>query len=799
MARNKKILTDDIPQQSADGVEPILIEDELEDSYLEYALSVIVSRAIPDARDGLKPVHRRLIYAMWKAGMRSDRPHRKSVGAVGETMKTAHPHGDQSLYETLVRLAQPWSMRVPLVDGHGNFGSRDHGPAAARYTEARLDPAAEALLANVNEQTVDTVANFDDSLQLPKVLPAAFPNLLVNGVQGIAVGISTSIPPHNLEEIAAACVELIDNPNATTKDLRRHVTGPDFPTGGTCFGEGINEMYETGRGKFTLRARARIEQIAPRRQGIVVSELPYGVGPEKVVADVKSAVSAGKIEGITDIVDLSDRKHGLRLTVEVRPSADPEQVLALLYRHTALQTTFSANMVALVDDRPTTCNLLDLCRVFVEHRVEVIRRRTEFRLEQAVSRAHILEGLLCALDAIEVVIELIRSSKDTAAARAALMTKLKLSQEQADHILEMPLRRLTSLEARRLTDELKALKKDIAGFRKILKSRNSTAQVVKNELVESASEFQHARSTKVMKSAPAEPAPAPERTSRDQEAKAEAATEPVEVIFDEVNVWRSTKSKGKKAAVVGSVQTTTTSTLLIVTSDAHVVPLHVNELAVDGTPTPLAAFADLSDRELCSIVDVTGHLALVTRSGVVKRVAVPTLPSEAVVDRAGRDGIPVMSVKDDVLAAAFNVAEESDVISVVASNGQLLRFDASSVRPQGRPAGGVAGMKLPDDAHVVTATSEEEAADRTVAIITDGGNLKASRLSDYPKKGRSTGGVRAVTFKKADTAVSSAVITDSTWAAVSASKKVISSTIETSRRDSSGVETPGASAVSQVR
>ena len=437
------------PEQIAREIVEVPVADEMRDSFMPYALSVTTSRAIPDVRDGLKPVQRRILYVMADLGLRPGTPFRKSAGVVGEVMGKYHPHGDGAIYEAMVRMGQTFSMSVPLVDPKGNFGSLDDPPAAYRYTEARLTSAAMAMVIDLDEETVDFLPNFDGEREEPTCLPAAIPNLLVNGASGIAVGMATNMPPHNLAEIAAAIDHVLMNrrPKPSVDDLMEFVEGPDFPTGGIVVDDGsLREAYATGRGTIRVRARAEIENITARRQGIVVTELPYAVGPERVQTKIRELVSAGKLDGIAAVVDLSDRNHGLRLVIECKTGVGPHGLLEKLYRLTPLEESFGINNVALVDGVPTTLGLYALCQHYVDHRLDVIVRRTEYRLARAEDRAHVLLGLLLALDNIDQVISIIRGSDDASAARSELMNLLKLTEVQATHILDMQLRRLTALE-----------------------------------------------------------------------------------------------------------------------------------------------------------------------------------------------------------------------------------------------------------------------------------------------------------------------------------------------------------------
>ena len=472
------------------------VSAEMSDSFLEYAYSVIYSRALPDARDGLKPVHRRILHQMAEMGLRPDRGHVKSARVVGEVMGKLHPHGDGAIYDALVRMAQTFSMRLPLIDGHGNFGSLDAGPAAMRYTEARLASAALMMVEEADEDTVDFGANYDGQIMEPIVLPAAFPNLLVNGGSGIAVGMATNMAPHNLGEVIAATKHLIENPNATVKQLMKFVPGPDFPTGGTLIGkEGVLEAYQTGKGAFKVRAKVEVGKVTSRKQGITVTELPFTIGPEKVVERISDLVRGKKIQGISDIIDLSDGQNGTRVVIELKNGFEPEQVLENLYRLSPMEDAFSINAVALVDGKPRTLGLKELLQVFIDHRIEVVTRRSNFRKEKASARLTLVDGLIKAIVDIDKVVKIVRGSDDANEAKAALMKTFKLTDEQATYILDMPLRRLTKMSKIELETEQKELKKEIAALTALLKSDEALRAQVASELDEVAKKYATPRRT----------------------------------------------------------------------------------------------------------------------------------------------------------------------------------------------------------------------------------------------------------------------------------------------------------------
>ena len=472
------------------------VSSEMSDSFLEYAYSVIYSRALPDARDGLKPVHRRILHQMAEMGLRPDRGHVKSARVVGEVMGKLHPHGDGAIYDALVRMAQNFSMRLPLIDGHGNFGSLDAGPAAMRYTEARLAPSALMMVDEVDEDTVDFGANYDGQIMEPLVLPSAFPNLLVNGATGIAVGMATNMAPHNLGEVIAATQHLIESPNATLKQLMKFIPGPDFPTGGTLIGkEGVLEAYQSGKGAFKVRAKTEIGKVTTRKQGITITELPFNIGPEKVVERISDLVRSKKIQAISDIVDLTDGQNGTRVVIEIKNGFEPEKVLENLYKLTPLEDAFSINAVALVGGKPRTLGLKELLQVFIDHRIEVVTRRSNFRKEKASSRLNLVEGLLKAIIDIDKVVKIIRGSDDANEAKASLIKTFKLSDEQATYILDMPLRRLTKMSKVELETESKSLKKEIAELTALLKSDEALRKHVSDELGEVAKKFATPRRT----------------------------------------------------------------------------------------------------------------------------------------------------------------------------------------------------------------------------------------------------------------------------------------------------------------
>ena len=700
------------PEEFEENIVDIDVAEEMRGSYLEYAYSVIYQRALPDARDGLKPVQRRILYQMNEMGLRPDRAHVKCARVVGEVMGRLHPHGDSAIYDALARMAQPWAMRLPLVDGHGNFGSMggDDPPAAMRYTEARLTAAAMEMVASIDEDTVDFIPNYDGSETQPSVLPAGLPNLLVNGASGIAVGMATNMAPHNLGEVIAAARHLLRNPSASLDALMRFVPGPDLPTGGRIAGlDGVREAYETGRGIFRTRATAVVEQLTPRRTGIVVTELPYGVGPEKVMARIKDLVQAKKLNGIADLKDLTDRTRGLHLVIEVRSGFNADAVLAELYRLTPMEETFGINNVALVDGQPRVLGLRELLEIYVGHRLEVVRRRTEFRRRKRAERLHLVDGLLIALLNIDEVIQVIRSSDDAAAARERLMAVFELSQIQAQYILDTPLRRLTRYDRLELEEEQEAARSEIAALTAILESDELLRNLVGDELAEVAKKFATQRRTVLLEGSAGVTA---------------AAAVPLEVADDPCVVLMSATGLVARVAVsdqdlyaertvvpaaaeatraahdvlTAAVRATTRGTIGVVTSAGRLVKVDVLELPALVVPggavaslagaAAVSEFAALEPGEtavgLCAVDAPGAGLALGTAGGVVKRV-LPEYPQN-------REEFELIALRpDDRVVGAVQLSAESDELVFVTSDAQLLRFAASSVRPQGRAAGGMAG------------------------------------------------------------------------------------------------------------
>ncbi|MCA1306391.1 DNA topoisomerase IV subunit A [Microbacterium esteraromaticum] len=749
-------------------IQDIDLSQEMQGSFLEYAYSVIYSRALPDARDGLKPVQRRILYQMAEMGLRPERGHVKSARVVGEVMGKLHPHGDSAIYDALVRLAQSFALRVPLVDGHGNFGSLDDGPAASRYTEARLAASALAMTESLDEDVVDFVPNYDGQFQQPAVLSAAFPNLLVNGASGIAVGMATNMAPHNLIEVVAAATHLLENPDATTADLMEFVPGPDFPSGGILMGlDGVKDAYENGRGAFKLRAKTSIESLGPRRTGIVVTELPYQVGPERVIEKLKDAVNAKKLQGISDVQDLTDRKHGLRLVITIKTGFDPAAVLEQLFRFTPLEDSFSINNVALVEGQPRTLGLKELLRVYLQHRIEVVTRRSRYRLARRNERLHLVRGLLLAILDIDEVIQVIRSSEDSETARARLQQVFELDEVQAEYILELRLRRLTKFSRLELEAERDKLLAEIAELETLLADPALVRAQVAHELDAVAETFGTPRRTLLLNAAP------PKARSSKSAIELQFADAPTTVLLSSTGravrvdlepgaVITTPARRSKHDAIIARVETTTRSEIGAVMSTGRVVRFTPVDIpAVPATSVGLGAGVRISDylgltdrteRVLALIrFDDDTPVALGTKDGVVKRFVPSALPVRPELEVIG------LKPKDTVVGAA-PASDDAEVVFVT-SDAQLLHFSAANVRPQGAAAGGMAGVKLgagaevlsfgvvssPDEAVVVTVSG----AEGTLAGA-DAGRAKVSAFAEFPAKGRATGGVRAHAFLKGE-------------------------------------------------
>jgi DNA gyrase subunit A len=749
------------------------VRTEIEDSYLEYAYSVIHSRALPDARDGLKPVHRRILYSMSVQGFRPTGAYVKSSRVVGDVMGKYHPHGDLAIYDAMVRLAQDFSLNAPLIDGHGNFGSPDDGPAASRYTEARLSNEAMLLVGELGEDTVDFRPTYDGSEFEPTVLPAAFPNLLVNGTSGIAVGMATNMIPHNLGEVIAAARWLITHPEASLDDLMARVPGPDLPTGGLLLGlDEVRKAYETGRGVVRMRAKVETGPLegSRGRQAITVTELPYGVGPEKIIEKITDEVTKSKrLTGIADVKDLTDRENGTRLVIECKVGVNPQALLADLYRLTPMEQSFGINNLVLVDGQPRTLGLKALLEVFLAHRYEVVTRRTRYRRRKREERLHLVEGLIKALLNIDKVIRLIRTSENAQAAKDGLMSQFKLSEIQATYILDTPLRRLTKYDNLELESEQDRLRAEIAELSKILDDDKILKKLVSDELAKIAKDLAGERRTSLvdgdLKEVLAASKPA---------GPLEVADDPCQVILSATGLVARTAAESEESAesrrrngrtrhdaIAAVVHTTARGQILLVTNEGRavktdVLPLPVlpqqagtvslsggmaaSELAPLNPGEKVVAIAPLrEDTE-------SPGLALGTRLGVVK-ICAPEWPVRS-------DEFEVISLKDgDSVVGATWLTDGTETLAFVSSDASLLRYPAGLVRPQGVKGGGMAGINLPPDAEVVffgAIRTDDEEHGEPLVVTSTGVSVKVTPFAEYPAKGRATGGVRVQRFLKGE-------------------------------------------------
>jgi DNA gyrase subunit A len=744
---------DDGIQQTLGNIEPIEIQEEMERSFLDYAMSVITARALPDARDGLKPVQRRILYGMYAQGLRPDRKHQKSAQAVGEVMGKYHPHAGEAIYDALARMAQDFSLRYPLIDGHGNFGSPDPNdrPAAQRYTEARLAALAMELLGEIDEETVDWDATYDGQNQEPKVLPARFPNLLVNGGGGIAVGMATNIPPHNLGEVIDAAVHTIDNPDAKASDLMKIVKGPDFPTGAMILGkEGIKDMYTKGRGSIKMRAVAEIDEGRRGEQRIVVTEVPFQTSVEVIGTRIAELVNDRKIEGIRDLRNESAGDTA-RLVVELRKDANANVVLNQLYKHTPMQTSFSANMLALVDGVPMVLSLDRALLVYVKHQQDVVKRRTEFRLRKAQERAHIVEGLVKALGMIDAVIELIRKAADVDVARAGLMKKpFGFSEIQANYILDMQLRRLTQLEGKKLRDELKELQDIIKELESILKSKTKLNRVVKEELLELKKKYADERRTRLA-------ADVGEIDMldliQDEEvvvvltSKGYIKTVAADAFRRQSRGGRGVRgSRSKDDDYVANLLTTTAhSYLLLFSNRGKVYRLRAHEIPMKDRTARGTALVNLitlaQDERIQAIIDTRTYeegafLFFATKNGMVKKTRMTAY------DTSVRSGlIAIKLARNDELVRVVQTTGKNDVV-MVTKGGQTLRFSEAGVRAMGRATAGVRGMKLKTNDAVVSCDVYRRGA--VMLFISSSGHGKRTKLDLFPKRGRGGQGVRGM-------------------------------------------------------
>ncbi len=723
------------------------VDEELGESFLAYSLSVITSRAIPDVRDGLKPVQRRILYSMREMRLMPDRPHRKCAHVVGDVMAKFHPHGDSAIYDTLVRLGQDFAKQVTLVDPQGNFGSLDDPPAAYRYTECRLTPAALDLLSEIDEETVEFRATYDGETLEPAYLPALLPNLLVNGTSGIAVGMATNMPTHNLGEIYEA-IKLVmtkRRPKPTIDELMEKVPGPDFPSGGILIDDGIKEAYETGRGTIRIRAKAEVVNVTRARQGLEITELPYLVGVERVIAKIKDLVNSGRLNGISDVKNLSDRKSGLKLVIECKTGINPELLLEKLYRLTPMEETFGINNVVLVNGVPTTVGLYELCHHYIEHRLDVVVKRTEYRLRKAEERLHLVEGLLIAIDNIDEVVAIIRGSENYQDAKTKLMKRLKLSELQAEYVLDLRLRRLTALAYEELVEEKKELLTTIKELKKILGSEQRRRTIVLNELGRIVEDYGYARKTRIVGGEDI-----PDLAELEEQVVADLPDDPCVISLSASGlVGREATGTSKSFSpsrhdVIQSVVTTTLrQDVTAFTASGKLLKLTAADVPEVGGRSRGKATGEVfpSDRgdNIISIAGPDGDpVVVVTANGMVKRLDRSALAEV----RSGRPYIKLAT--GDRVIAAFAASEGEEVV-LVASDAQALRTPVANISVQGPAAKGVAGIKLKGKARVVGAGPAD--AQSVVVTVTDRGTAKATSTEEVPSKGRGTGGVRITKFK----------------------------------------------------
>jgi DNA gyrase subunit A len=741
-------------------VQSINIDQEMRSSYLDYAMSVIVARALPDARDGLKPVHRRILYAMHDMGIRSNSSYKKSARIVGEVLGKYHPHGDSAVYDAMVRMAQNFSMRYPMVDGQGNFGSIDGDePAAMRYTEARMDSIAEEMLSDIDKDTVDFTDNFDGSLQEPNALPARLPNLLLNGAAGIAVGMATNIPPHNLNELVAGINHLIDNykkiDSVTIEDLLKFIPGPDFPTGGIIIGDdGIRQAYATGRGRIILRGRAHIEEMDNGRFRIVITEIPYQLKKTTLIERIASLVREEKIKTISDLRDESDRE-GMSIVIELKRTAQPRKVLFQLYKYSALQTTFGAQMLALIDDEPRLLSLKQALTIYIDHRLDIIKRRTKYELNKAEARAHILDGLLIALENIDEVIETIRNSEDTDSARTTLIERFKLTEIQAQAILDMQLKRLAALERQKIEDEHKELVEQIKALKSLLRSQKKQLTIIKDDLAELLKKYGDERRTDI---APDAEQDIDEEDLVQDQAILISMTERGYIKRVGAQTYRSQKRGGigvkghsmrDEDEVMAIIPARTLDTVLFFSDRGKVYSsraYHIPEASRTSRGLPVVNVLNIDPHEkITAIVPVTDfkeakYCTMATRNGLVKRVDLSEFES------VRPSGLIAINLKDDDRLDWVQLTSGKNDLMMITRNGYALRFKEKDIRPMNRPAMGVIGIRLREEDQLVSMDVVEKDAD--LLVITDKGYGKRTELDSYPVRSRATMGV-LTTDKKA--------------------------------------------------
>jgi len=738
-------------EQKAARVKKIDIDQEMRNSYLDYSMSVIVGRALPDVRDGLKPVHRRILFALNDLGMTSNKPHKKSARIVGEVLGKYHPHGDTAVYDTMVRMAQNFSYRYPLVDGHGNFGSIDGDSAAAmRYTEARMAPITSELLTDIKKNTVDFVPNFDESLEEPKVLPARFPNLLVNGTSGIAVGMSTSIPPHNIGEVIDGVIEITENPDITVKELMKIIKGPDFPTGGQIMGKGsIYKAYKNGRGKLTVRAKTRVEDMSVNRKQIIVDELPYQVNKARLIKKIADLVKNEKIDAISDIRDESDR-DGMRVVIELKREATPEVVLNQLYKHSRLQVTFSVIMIALVDNEPKVLSLKDILEHYIEHQKEVVRRRTQYDLDKALDRAHILEGYRIALANIDEIVEMIKNAEDVNTARINLMENYNLSETQADAILRMRLQSLTGLERDKIEEEYADLQKKIAYYRSILIDEEKLLEIIKEEILEIKKKYNDARRTSIH-----------ERVT-DLEIEDLIEEENIVITMTHqgyikrmlIDSYRSQRRGGKGVIGINTKEedfveniftTTTHYKFLFFTNQGRVYRMKGFEIPEAGRQARGTAIVNLlelqKDERVTAVIPIKefpedGYLVMATKNGIIKKTSLEKYDTNYT-------GLIGINLREDDELIGVQYTDGKEKIILITHNGKAIHFSEEDVRPVGRNSFGVKGIDLDKDDYVIDMGLDS--AGEEVLIITENGFGKRTKLEEYRLQGR--GGKGLITAK----------------------------------------------------
>lgn len=795
------------PETVEEKITHIDVSEEMRTSFLEYAYSVIYARALPDARDGLKPVQRRIVYMMSEMGLWPNKGHVKSSRVVGEVMGKLHPHGDSAIYDAIVRLAQDFNLRMPLVDGHGNFGSLDDGPAAARYTEVRMAPTAQDMVSNLDEDVVDFVPNYDNQFLQPAVLPAAFPNLLVNGANGIAVGMATYIAPHNLGETVAGAIHLLENPEATTEDLMRFIPGPDLPGGGIIVGlDGIRQAYETGRGIFRTRAKTTIERVSARKMGIVVTELPYMVGPEKVIEKIKDGVQKGRLKGISAVTNLTDREHDLRLVIEVKSGFNPEAVRASLFKHTPMEDSFGINAVALVDGQPRTLGLKEMLQVFLDHRMEIVMRRSQYRLRKRQERLHLVRGLLIAVLDIDDVIQIIRASEDSAQAKSRLMEAFDLDEVQAEHILSLQLRRLTKFSRLELEAERDRLTAEIAELEALIASREKRQELVASELREVAQKRSDPRRTVLLEEEGAA------QLTADQDTPLEIPDEPATVVlgagglvarFPGHEALSTEEGREPWDTIISTALTTARGQVGAVTSHGTLYKLTALEVpalvrsaaapSLRGTP-PISRLLPLEDGEevvgLVPLADEDGPTWwAATSGGVIKRIRPQVL--------ATQDSYSIITLESGDQVVAAGSGGDDGAFVLISSAAQLLRTPADKVRPQGRSGKGISGMKLSEGDQVITAAlvstdNLESSLVVTVAGIATSGSgsgqtsAKATPLLQYPQKGRAGQGVRCQRFLKGESRLALAAVTATPPRALAKDGSPLPVPEVTDKRDASG-------------